>query len=323
MKTDLHNSPLGVRGRTLICPLNWGLGHATRCVPIIRDFVANGHEVIVATDGFPLEFLKQEFPSLRFIEFPSYPIYYSAGKSQLGAMIYNFPNIVKGILNEHFWLKNVLKNEFFDKIISDNRFGLWNKRIHSVYITHQLMIKMPKNLDFLEILAHKIHKAFINRYDECWIPDRLKDGLSGDLSHHYPLPRNARFIGALSRFRGMENTLLNKDFQVVALVSGVEPQRTIFEENLKLRFKNQPEKVLIVQGQPTPAKKEHKIGNITLVSHLQDTELAAVLIGATRIICRSGYSSIMDLDALNCLQKAEFVPTPGQTEQEYLASVHS
>lgn len=309
--------------KVLVCPLNWGLGHATRCVPVIRQLVAEGHEPVVVADGYPLSFLKQEFPTLRFIEFPSYRVYYAAGKSQVGAMIFNFPNIIKGIIQEHIWLRNLLRKEHFDQVISDNRFGLWYKGVHSVYISHQLMVKMPANLKFLEPLVHRIHKAVINRYDECWIPDSAENGgLSGDLAHKYPLPRNAKFIGTLSRFQGLEEIIPNTDFDVVAVISGIEPQRTILEDTLLLKYKNKPEKMLIVRGQPQSDNYQRQIGSITLVPHLSDKELAAVLIGAKKIICRSGYSSIMDLDALNCLQKAELIPTPGQTEQEYLFLVN-
>jgi hypothetical protein len=285
--------------------------------------MTEGHEPIIAADGFPLAFLKNEFPTLRFIEFPSYSIYYSAGKSQVGAMIFNLPNILIGIINEHLWLRDLLRTEHFDQVISDNRFGMWNRRVHSVYMTHQLMVKMPVNLIFLETLVHQIHKAFINRYDECWIPDREAAGLSGDLSHKYPLPRNAKFIGPQSRFQGMENIEPNTDFEVVAVISGVEPQRTMFEDDLILKYRNLAEKTLIVRGQPNTLTDKKQIGNITLVSHLPDSELATVLLGTKKIICRSGYSSIMDLDALKCLQKAKLIPTPGQTEQEYLFTVNS
>jgi hypothetical protein len=310
--------------KVLICPLNWGLGHATRCVPIIRRLLAEGHEPVVVADGYPLIFLKQEFPSLRFIEFSSYQIYYAAGKSQVGAMLFNFPNIISGIIREYFWLKDLLQTEHFDQVISDNRFGMWNKRTHSIYMTHQLMVKMPRNLKFLEPLVHNIHKAFIKRYDECWIPDRAENGgLSGDLAHKYLLPQHAKFIGTLSRFQGLENIQPNNDFDVVAVISGVEPQRTIFEDSLILKYQRKAEKTLIVCGKPQAAKTESRIGNITLVSHLPDSELVAVMLGAKRIICRSGYSSIMDLETLKCLHKTEFIPTPGQTEQEYLYTVNN
>ena len=147
------NSPLGVRGKILICPLNWGLGHATRCVPIIRQLMADGNEPVLVCDGFPLQFIRQEFPTLRFIEFPSYTITYSKGNSQIVAMLRSFPSIIFGIFRENNWLKQLLKTEHFDQVISDNRFGMWNKQVHSVYVTHQLMVKMPQNLKFLAELV--------------------------------------------------------------------------------------------------------------------------------------------------------------------------
>ena len=308
--------------KILICPLNWGLGHATRCVPIIQQLIADGHELVLVSDGYPLQFLRQEFPSLRYIEFPSYPIHYSNGTSQIPAMFKSFPAIVKGIFNEHVWLKKLLENEHFDKIISDNRFGMWNKNIHSIYITHQLMVKMPKGLKVFEPIVWLIHRWVINRYNECWIPDVEENGgFSGDLAHKYPLPRKAKFIGIQSRFKELTHIEPNTKYEVVAVLSGVEPQRKMLEVDLIKRFQNAKHQTLIVAGQPCDPKKEIKIANITFVSHLNSTEMAAVLVGSNHIIARSGYSTIMDLAALNCLHKAELIATPGQTEQEYLASI--
>ena len=309
--------------KILICPLNWGLGHATRCVPLIRQLLEDGHEPVLVSDGFPLEFLRQQFPSLRYIEYPSYPVVYAAGKSQIGVLLFHLPDILKGILNEHLWLRELLRSEHFDQVISDNRFGMWNKNVHSVYMTHQLMIKMPMKLKFLEPLVNALHLKFIKQYDECWIPDVLEmGGLSGDLSHKYPLPPNASFIGPLSRFKGMQDALPDTRYEVVAVISGPEPQRTLFENNILSHFEERGQQVLIVSGQPHSIQKESLIGTVRVVSHLNDNELAAVLLGAKKIISRSGYSTIMDLDALGCLHKAEFIPTPGQTEQEYLKIFH-
>jgi len=306
--------------KILVCPLNWGLGHATRCVPLIRQLLNEGHEPVLVSDGFPLEFLRQEFPALRTIVLPSYSIQYAAGKSQIGAMMLSLPAIIRGIIQEHRWLKEISKTEHFDGVISDNRFGMWNKNIHSVYITHQLMIKMPGGLKILEPIAWLIHRAFICCYDECRIPDvKENGGLSGDLSHKYPLPKNAKFIGSLSRFHGINNIAPNKDYELVAVISGLEPQRSIFEQNMIERYRGTKHSTLIISGKPQPQKQELQIGNITLVSHLPSTEMASVIIGTNHIVSRSGYSTIMDLAALNCLHKAEFIPTPGQTEQEYLA----
>ncbi len=323
MKTDLHNSPLGVRGKILICPLNWGLGHATRCVPIIRQLLADGHEPVIVSDGFPLEFLKQEFPSLRFIEYKSYPVYYSKGNSQIGAMLLNLPRIIKGIIKEHFWLWKLLRKEHFDKVISDNRFGMWNKKTYSVYMTHQIMVKTPHLLKLFEPVIWLIHRLIIHRFDECWIPDvKENGGFSGDLSHKYPIPKNAKFIGIQSRFQGLKNVTPNTNFDVVAVISGVEPQRTIFEKMLIKKYKSKPFQTILVSGQPHKLKIGKSIHNITLVSHLSDKEIAALFLGAKKIVARSGYSTIMDLVTLNCLDKAELIPTPGQTEQEYLATIH-
>ncbi|HLP03794.1 MAG TPA: hypothetical protein VK152_00050 [Paludibacter sp.] len=308
--------------KILLCPLNWGLGHATRCVPLIQNLLAEGHEVVLVADGYPLKFLKNQFPMLRTMEFPSYPVDYAAGKSQVGAMLRNLPGIVAGIIREHCWLGDLLRKEHFDRVISDNRFGMWNKRVNSVYITHQLMVKMPRGLRFLEAFVHFLHLKIISNYDECWIPDRKENGLSGDLSHQYPLPPNARFIGTLSRFQGLDGVVPADDYEIVAVLSGIESQRKILEEILISKYKGKHQKVLIVCGHPDDETRRLKIKNLTLVSHLADRELASHLFGARKIIARSGYSTIMDLESLGCLHKAELIPTPGQTEQEYLAEIH-
>ena len=229
--------------KILICPLNWGLGHATRCVPVIREQLAAGNEVVICADGYPLEFLRQEFPALRTLELPSYPIRYSRGKSQVFAMLLFLPTLLKGIYRENYWLKKLLIKEHFDVIISDNRFGLWNKSIHSIYITHQVMIKMPNGLKWLEPFGYILHKYIINKFNECRIPDFAEDGgLSGDLSHKYALPKNATFIGTLSRFNDYKLTAPDANYQIVAVLSGVEPQRTLFEKELIAIYKNSDKK---------------------------------------------------------------------------------
>ena len=306
--------------KILVSPLNWGLGHATRCVPIIRKLVAQGDEVVIVSDGFPLECLRMQFPDLRYLQLASYAVRYSSGKSQIFAMLWNLPSILYGIYTEHKWLKKLLKQEHFDQVISDNRFGMWTKKTHSIYITHQLLIKMPLALKFMEPLMWFLHRLIINKYNECWIPDfEGNENLSGDLSHKYPLPRHARFIGPLSRFEAIEFSNHEQQFDTIAVLSGVEPQRSIFEHQLIERFQRSGKKVLIVCGQPVTEKRTYHVGDVTLVSHLTDKELVPLLQTATKIIARSGYSTIMDFTALKCLHKAELIPIPGQTEQEYLS----
>ncbi|NLO71068.1 MAG: glycosyltransferase [Porphyromonadaceae bacterium] len=306
--------------KILVCPLNWGLGHATRCEPIIRKLVNEGHEVVIAADGYPLKFLQKQFPQLRSIESKSYPIKYSKGNTLIWVFLPFIPKFFSGIEREHRWLKKLLKKEHFDQVISDNRFGLWNKKVHSTYISHQIMIKMPKPFKWFEPMIYKIHRQFIDRYDECWIPDYEENGgLSGDLSHKYPVPPNAKFIGMLSRFDKLVDVNPDTEYETMVILSGVEPQRTIFENTMLEKYKNLPQRTLIVRGLPAPEVQIEKIGQVDLISHVDDKKFAAILKGCKEIICRAGYSTVMDLEVLRVLNKAQFFPTPGQTEQEYLA----
>lgn len=306
--------------KILICPLNWGLGHATRDVPIIKELLEKGNEVVIAADGYPLKFLQEEFPQLRTIEYPSYPVQYSKKNTQVFALMKFLPKMFRDVEKEHKWLEKLLKKEQFDMVISDNRFGLWSKKVHSVYITHQVMIKMPKPLQFLEPITYQIHKEIIEKYDECWIPDYEADGgLSGDLSHKYPVPKNAKFVGMLSRFSALKDVPANPKYKNVVILSGVEPQRTIFEKKMLKKYEELDEKTLLIIGKPAKKVQTKKVGQVKIVSHLSSEELAAVFKGAHTIVSRSGYTTVMDLEALQVLKKVHFFPTPGQTEQEYLA----
>ncbi len=306
----------------LIAPLNWGLGHATRCVPIIEKLISQGHYIVVAADGYSLQFLKKEFPELDFIKFPSFSVQYSGDRFLAGKLLLNLPRILFGIWKEHRKLQEIIGQLRISHVISDNRFGLWTRLVPCTYITHQLMVKMPKRLEFFEPLAWLIHRFFINRYTECWIPDETKNGgLSGDLAHKYPLPKQAKFIGCQSRFLRVKEAFLRESFDIVVVISGPEPQRTIFENDWIAKLKGEDKKVLIIRGLPEEKIVKEEIENITLVSHIPTPEFKAHLLSANKIICRSGYSSIMDLHILN--RKATLIPTPGQTEQEYLALLHT
>ena len=310
--------------KILVCPLNWGLGHATRCIPLIRQWVEDEHEVVIVADGHPLALLRDVFPELRTIRFSSYRISYSPGKSQVVAMLKSLPNIVYGIFREHLWLTKLLEKEHFDRVVSDNRFGMWSRRVESVYITHQLRVKMPRPFRWLEPLNVLLHRFLINRYSQCWIPDyEGPENLSGELSHGLKLPSHCLFIGPLSRFQGFreaETTTENYDW--VMIISGPEPQRTLFEAAMTAKALEGAAKTLLVRGLPGSNEPQQQQGNLTIVNHLADVALASALIHCNHIFCRSGYSTLMDLHTLGCLHKAVLIPTPGQTEQEYLAGYH-
>ncbi len=322
----------------LIAPLNWGLGHASRCVPLVRQQLAAGNRVTLAGDGDSLTLLRKHFPELPVLHLPHLELHYSDGPSQVGAMLRSLPRLLWWMWQDHRALQEILAYQHFDVVISDNRFGLWNRqktkdegrRTKCIYVTHQLMIKMPRGLRWAESLAHWLHGRVIRKYDECWIPDYANDNnLSGDLAHKYPLPRNARFIGPLSRFDEGRRTkdegerikdkgqrTQNAECRTVALLSGLEPQRTLFEKELLERYKDT--EMLLVRGKVNAPFCQIQRGKVTIVPYLDDAELVQALLQAEKIIARSGYSTIMDLAALGILHKAELIPTPGQTEQEYL-----
>lgn len=308
--------------KVLICPLNWGLGHATRCIPIIQNYLVKGHEIYIASDGLPQQILKEQFPKLCHFDLPSYNIQYSPSDSQIMAMFASIPKIISGIFREHLWIKRFVKTHNIELIISDNRFGCWHKTIPSYYITHQLMIKMPKLLVWTEPIVWLGHRIFINQYTKCWIPDiDSEKNLSGDLSHKYPLPKNAEFIGISSRFSEFKNIEPNNGYSILALISGPEPQRSIFEKTIYDRLFELNKKSLLIRGLPGEKKLPdfyNPGGNVRVLNHLNSEALASIIKGCSQIICRSGYTTIMDLHTLGCLDKAEFHPTPGQTEQEYL-----
>jgi len=321
--------------KILVAPLNWGLGHASRCVPLVRRLLDEGHEVILGGDGESLTLLRAHFPKQRYVYLAPLNLRYSKGRSQVGAMLCALPKLFWWAVKDHTILKAVLKEEQIDQVISDNRFGLYNKGAECIYMTHQLYIMLPKGWRWLEPLAARLHARIYTRYNKVWVPDyeTVENSLAGELSHLQAVSIQysaISYIGPLSRFgiTGYRNTESAKKYDVVAVLSGLEPHRSMLEQEIIARFAEKDERVLIVQGLMHRPNTLIKRGNITIVPRMKDEELAAALLGANHIIARSGYSTIMDLAALGLLgikrqassAKIELIPTPGQPEQEYLAT---
>jgi len=307
----------------LVIPLDWGLGHATRCVPVIRALLANGCEVLIAAEGATESLLKHEFQQLRFIPLTGYRISYSKKKYWLPfKIIAQVPWILMRIYKEHQWVKKNVKIHSITAIIADNRFGLYHSTLPSVYITHQLLIKTGN--PFTEKVAQKIHYWFIKKYSVCWVPDFVgPNNIAGELSHPVNRPKNITYIGGLSRFEN--RGAFEKKYDLLMLVSGPEPQRTIFESLLLIQLENFKGKSLLVRGLPGIAavdendfETRNNQPNLTIKNHLAAEELNEVIQQSDLVVCRSGYTTIMDLIKLN--KKAILVSTPGQTEQEYLAA---
>ena len=308
--------------RILISPLDWGLGHASRIIPLINRYLEQGDNVIIAGSGLSLNLLKKQFPTLESIEIPSFKMKYSAGKSQVWAVAKAFPRLIYYSIREHSALKRIVKEKNIDFIISDNRFGLYHKRVPSAYITHQLMIKLPKGWAWLEPFVASVHRCIINKFTECWVPDfkEVELSLAGELSHPNKMPRNVRYIGMLSRFKELGVRSEELGVNCIAILSGAEPQRSIFEKELLVSLQSKPHNnIILVQGKIEAEQKITQVGKVTMYNYMNTEELQEYILKADEIICRSGYSSIMDLHALGKLQNATLIPTPGQTEQEYLA----
>ena len=297
----------------LVAPLHWGLGHATRCIPIIRSLLAHNFNVLIASDGAALLLLQKEFPELESVELPSYNIKYpKKGEFFKMKIFLKLPAIQKTISEERKIIKNLVAEDKIDGIISDNRFGVRHKAVPSVYITHQLNVLTGNTTYF----TSKLHQGIIKKFDACWVPD-VEDAvinLSGNLGHFkkdlFPL----KYIGILSR---MEKLEMDKTIDILVLLSGPEPQRTILEEKLKNSFKDTEKKVLIIRGVVEKEQKWATFEKLEMVNFMKSEALEDTINKSEIVISRPGYTTIMDLTVLE--KKAFFIPTPGQYEQEYLA----
>jgi len=306
----------------LVAPLNWGIGHATRCVPIINMLLEKGHNVMVASDGRSADFLKKEYPQLKHLNLNSYNIKYAkSGKFLILKILLQTPSIMYAVIKEHYLLKKIVRQNNINLIISDNRYGLWHKQVYSVFMTHQLMLKMPNGFAFAEKIMHHFIKHFVGKFDECWVPDYESAlNLSGDLSHKYKVGNKTFFVGPLSRFSTVAKPSdnLQKDIKLLFILSGPEPQRTVFENLIIEQLRNNSIIAIIVRG-ITERFEEIKLNeNVVMYSHLTTSKMVELIHRSEIIVSRSGYSSVMDWYWLNV--NAFLVPTPGQTEQEYLAA---
>lgn len=305
--------------RVLVCPLGWGLGHSTRVIPIIDSLLQKGCAVIVAADKTSIDLLQQRFPNIEFIHFPSINIRLSKGNNQLFALLKIGFKVISLTRKENQLVKRIIEEKRVDVIISDNRYGLYSNQIPSVIITHQLNIIFPKPFKWAMPIGAWYVKRYAERFAECWIPDNLKGfRISGALSQPKAMPKNAEFIGLLSRLKPLEVLRDEVQWDLLGIVSGPPPHREILENEIVSLSNRLGIKTLVVQGLPKEKHCSIEVGNAKLTPHLADEEMAKAILSARYIICRSGYSTIMDLITLN--RTALLVPTPGQTEQEYLAS---
>lgn len=299
-------------GKTIfVAPLDWGLGHATRCVPLVRDLLKNNKVILGVTPLTQLIF-SEEFPTLKQVSLPAYNISYSNIFPLWLKLLFSWPGINRVIREERECLDRLINECKIDVVISDNRFGLNSSKIHSVFITHQLFLKTP----FAARFARKINQNYILNFDEVWVPDFEKEpeSLSGSLSHGNQFHNNIKYIGPLSRLQKAQTKI---KYDRLFLVSGPEPQRTIFANKcLNLVKKNPVKQYAFV----SPTRVESNENNVTFFVSPTAAKLSEIICSSQQIVCRSGYSTLMDLYTLE-KKDILLVPTPGQTEQEYLAEL--
>ncbi len=305
---EVNNVPKNI----LVAPLNWGLGHATRCIPIIKALQERNYIPIIGSDGIALAMLRKEFPDIQTLELPSYQIKYAKKGSDLKwKMLLNTPKMLKAIWSEKKMVASWIKKYQIEGIISDNRLGVFNENIPSVYITNQLNVMSGSTT----WLSSKLHQNSIKKFTECWVPDVAGEpNLAGELSHSKELAFTPKYLGPLSR---MNKKKTEKQYDLMIVLSGPEPQRGMLETILKNELNQYEGKVVFIKGIVEEEQKKEKVKNITYFNFMTSLQLEQTFNESNLVLARSGYTTIMDLAKLG--KKAFFIPTPGQYEQMYLA----
>ncbi len=297
----------------MVGALHWGLGHATRCIPIIDALLAQGARVVLASDGAALALWREQYPQLTAVELPSYGIRYPSN-SMVRNIARQLPQLVKAIRLEQQMLPQLLRQHTVQAVISDNRYGLYSAQLPTVFISHQLHLPLPVWL--APPLWNAWHQRLIRNFDVCWVPDRAgADNLAGKLAHPPPAGR-VDYVGALSRFSPVQK--LEKKWDILAVLSGPEPQRHYFEAALVEQLMELPYRSLVVRGRPSSEQRLQVGAQVYRQDFMPQVALQRAFGESRFVIARSGYSTLLDLAALG-ISRALLVPTPGQTEQEYLA----
>lgn len=296
--------------------LNWGLGHATRSIPVINALRQAGHKVIIASDGAALQLLQNEYADAEFEKLPGYNVTYTKQEKWFNLnIVLQTPKILKTIEREFFATQKLCEKHAIDLIISDHRYGVFHHTITSVFIAHQLHLHYPKN-KIVEKIANHFHRQFIEKFHKVWVPDNLPThNLSGVLSEFKH--RDLTYIGILSRMKILPDS--KPEFDVCIVLSGPEPQRTVLEEILLKQCEASDKKIAFVRGliEPEYKKINFKHPQSALFSYCNTEQLNSLIAASEVVLCRSGYSSMMDLTKLQ--KKALIIPTPGLPEQNYLA----
>jgi predicted glycosyltransferase len=301
--------------KVLVAPLDWGLGHATRCIPVIRELIKQNFKVVLGSTPQTQRVLQEEFSNLDKIELVPYNIQYSEFLPVWLTVVKDYKRLNEATQKEKEKINEIVKNHKINIIISDNRYGCFSSETKNILITHQLKIKSP----LLENKGNQILRQRLLAFDEIWVPDNeeKENNLSGELSHGKFEGLKLKYVGALSRLAEKEN-IKEKEFEVCFVLSGVEPKRTQFEKECINFINSSDKKIAIVRGTKNKQTTSITNKNCVVKDFPDSAELQEIITSSKKVVCRSGYSSVMDLALMK--SPAYFIPTPGQTEQEYLAN---
>ena len=300
---------------------SWGLGHATRSLPVIRKFITEGNEVAIISNGRTLELLKKELgDNIEYFDIPDYPMLLSENSRQFMAKsIIYWPTFIARMESGLQRLKKILENRKCDRIISDARYDMYSTTIPSFFISHQMRIMNPLRFDMFERGSEIFNLFFFKRFAGIIVPDYTEDNLSGDLSHNLKKinENKLHYVGVLSDFKKKQT---KRDIDYLISISGPEPQRTMLEEKLLPQVDDLKGNTIVTLGKTESMVKFNKKG-IETYSFLPKEIREDFLNRSKLVISRSGYSTILDLAVIGT--KALMTPTPGQVEQEYLGQYHN
>lgn len=309
--------------KILVSPLSWGLGHATRDLPIIRRFLELGHQVTIASSGRTLELLKREVPECEFLTLEDYPPPYTRSRWFILKFALYIPAMLAAIHREHVRARQIIRDGGFDLVLSDNRFGVCAPEVPCFFISHQLRFAAPWFLWPFELGAELFNRIHHRKFQRVIVPDVAdpEANLSGKLSHRLIAPKRERYFyaGVLSSTRRME---IDQDVDLFVSISGPEPQRTMLEGTIRDQLPRLAEygRVVVALGKPEVTEVENPAGNVEVHGFLDRARQQEMLNRAKLIISRSGYTTVMELAELG--RKALLIPTPGQTEQVYLSEYY-
>ncbi len=299
---------------------SWGLGHATRSLPLIRKLVKEGNELSIISHGRSLKLLKDEIgETQKYIEIEDYPMLLSENSRQFMAKsIVYWPSFVSKMINGQKKIQKILEKEKYDRIISDGRYDIYSRKTPSFFISHQMRIMNPLRIKMFESGSEIFNLFFFKRFCGVIVPDFCKNNLSGDLSHNLNRidEKKIHYVGVLSDFKKINKS---KNIDYLISISGPEPQRTILEEKLITQISDLKGKIVVTLGKTEKLDKFKKDG-IETYSFLPGDKREEFLNSTKLVVARSGYSTILDLAVIGA--KALLIPTPGQVEQEYLAEYH-